>query len=712
MRSGPRTGLIKRLLSRATLILVALPALAWLFLAGLAALPHLGDPADLFSHAAYVVVWVLVCLAAARAYQRSLHERQRCYDAEGSATQAHRVAELTGALAQARTPGAAIEAALQEPLHALRADAGFVMLVGRDARSTDVVRTVGYRTEERESRAAANPAVNTPASDAIGRGAAVLIESPAAWTSEYPEMARGAFEAVASIPLLIGSRVFAVVQLEFRTARRFGKSDREYLETLAVRGAQALDRTWEYDAALTARAEADELRKRAEEALEERLKVERALRASEGKYRALVARTTRLHGLAAALSEAATLQAVARAVVQHGRNVLGAASGDLAMLVDDATAFETVFSDGPAGSFTQGGREPAEAGLCATEAVRTRQPVFVTSFDQWQESYARSAAIAADGGYVSSATLPLTIEGAVVGVLAFHFTAPVNFDDEYRDLLESVARHCAQAVERARLYETANQARGEAERANRHKDELVSIVSHELRTPLNAMLGWTSMLQQGSLDSHGSARALQSIADNAMRQLRLVEDLLDFSRLQSGRMALEIQDVDLRDVLRTVVESMIPVAAARDIHLDVSPVPAAWVHGDPRRLEQVFLNLLGNAVKFTQAGGRVALSVVGDDERVEVRVSDNGLGIDPAFLPHVFEAFRQAQDGSERRYGGVGLGLSIAKELVEAHQGRIEAESEGVGRGATFTVTLPAFQPDEASDDPAWQGRSPVQPHW
>ena len=349
-------------------------------------------------------------------------------------------------------------------------------------------------------------------------------------------------------------------------------------------------------------------------------------------------------------------------------------------------------------------REAAVSGLCATEAVKTHAPVLVSSFDEWQERYARSATIAADGGYVSSATLPLLVDGVAVGVLAFHFTAPVNFDDDYRDLLASVARHCAQAVERARLYETADRARAEAETANRHKDELVSIVSHELRTPLNAILGWASMLQQGMLDEHGIQRAVHSIADNASRQLRLVEDLLDFSRLQSGRMSLDMKEVDLRALLRDVIESIVPVAASGSIQLDVSPVPEVHITADARRLEQVFLNLLGNALKFTPEGGRVAVSVQQTDTEAHVRITDTGPGIDPEFLPHIFEAFRQA-DAASRHYGGAGLGLSIAKELVEAHKGRIAAESAGVGRGASFIVSLPA-SPSPAQLEPRHEASS------
>jgi signal transduction histidine kinase len=257
----------------------------------------------------------------------------------------------------------------------------------------------------------------------------------------------------------------------------------------------------------------------------------------------------------------------------------------------------------------------------------------------------------------------------------------------------SVAQHCAQALDRARLYEAAQHARSEAETANRLKDEFVSIVSHELRSPLNAMLGWTSMLQQGSLDPATSSRALQSIHDNATRQARLIDELLDFSRLKSGRMRLDREEIDLRDLLRGIVESIIPSAAGSGVELDLLPVPALKLHGDPRRLEQVFFNLLGNALKFTPKGGRVSVGVRIVDGHAEIYVSDTGAGIDPAFLPHVFDRFRQADTARRRTDGGVGLGLSIAKELVEAHEGRITAESDGTGRGSTFVVTLPIASP-------------------
>jgi signal transduction histidine kinase len=285
--------------------------------------------------------------------------------------------------------------------------------------------------------------------------------------------------------------------------------------------------------------------------------------------------------------------------------------------------------------------------------------------------------------------MPLLVEGSPIGVIAFYFTAPVNFDDEYRALLVSVAQDCAQALDRARLYESAQKARAEAESANRLKDEFVSIVSHELRAPLNAILGWTAMLRRDDLDKELATRALQSVHDNATRQARLIEELLDFSRVSSGRLALERTEIEVRELLRGVVESLIPDMAAKGVSLDFPPAPPARVAGDRSRLEQVFFNLLGNALKFTPAGGQISVTVAEQEQEVEVRVADSGVGIEPEFLPFVFERFKQGDNAGGREFGGLGLGLSIARQLVEAHEGRIAVESRGKGQGATFTVRLP-----------------------
>jgi K+-sensing histidine kinase KdpD len=654
----------------------------------------LQSPAQAFAWGAHGGAWLGFCLLAGRIHRVAVHAQKARLEAERASAQADRLAQLTAALAQARTSAGVMDAAVQEPLHALNGAAGVLFLVSADDGTMEVGKAVGYPEDGHDARNAITADLKTPTTDAMGCGAPVVLASSEAYAREYPAAARAgmsaSFAAIAAVPIILGSRVLAVVQLEFREPRTWTPDDRAYLLALSARAAQALDRTFQLESALRARAQAEALQARADQELEERQKFELALRASETRCRALAARTGRLHGLASALSESVTIDAVARAVVHHGRKVLGATSGEVWRLGDEGAHFESLFSDMPQQDPALA-RQPIDAdpGLCATHAIKTQKPVFVASFDEWQELYSTSAALAADGGYVSSATLPLIVDGAPAGVLAFYFTAPVNFDEEYQALLISVAQHCAQALERARLYEAAQQARAEAETANRLKDEFVSIVSHELRTPLSAMLGWASMLEKGNLDAATAERAVRSIHDNATRQVRLVDELLDLSRLTSGRLTLVTEDVDLRSLLHGVVDSIIPAAAAAGLELDVDAIPPVMLRGDARRLEQVFFNLLGNALKFTSRGGRVGLSVNVLEDCTEVRVWDTGAGIDPAFLPYMFDRFRQGDSTPERRYGGVGLGLAIAKELVEAHKGRIAAESPGTGRGSTFVVTLP-----------------------
>jgi CheY-like chemotaxis protein len=283
----------------------------------------------------------------------------------------------------------------------------------------------------------------------------------------------------------------------------------------------------------------------------------------------------------------------------------------------------------------------------------------------------------------------------------------VNFDEDYQALLVSVVQHCTQALDRARLYEQAERARTEAEAANKLKDEFVSTVSHELRTPLNAILGWASMLRTGSVDSAVVPQAVEAIHRNASRQAKLVDDLLDFARIAGGRTALDVEPIDARAFFRGIVESMIPLAASNQVEIQVSAIPDATLHGDVRRLEQVFVNLLGNSLKFTPAGGHISVSARSTGRNLEVRVADDGIGIAPEFLPHVFDRFRQGDGTSTRNHPGLGLGLSIAKQLVEAHSGFIRAESAGPGQGTAFIVTLPINgKAGEAEGQPAGEQTS------
>jgi signal transduction histidine kinase len=233
---------------------------------------------------------------------------------------------------------------------------------------------------------------------------------------------------------------------------------------------------------------------------------------------------------------------------------------------------------------------------------------------------------------------------------------------------------------------------GEALRAaNRARDEFLAIVSHELRTPLNAIVGWVAMLRKGHVPPENLAYVIDIIERNAAAQTHLIEDLLDVSGAIAGRMRLHMSAVDLASLLRSAVDAVKPSAAKQGIALETEvPDDLGWIHGDAARLRQVVLNILSNGIKFTDRGGRVSISAWRAGGWVMIRVADTGRGISPAFLPHVFERFRQADTSTTRAHSGVGLGLSISRHIVELHGGTIEAESGGEGCGTAFTVRLPA----------------------
>jgi signal transduction histidine kinase/CheY-like chemotaxis protein len=242
------------------------------------------------------------------------------------------------------------------------------------------------------------------------------------------------------------------------------------------------------------------------------------------------------------------------------------------------------------------------------------------------------------------------------------------------------------------LLESERAARASAEQANRIKDEFVATVSHELRTPLNAILGWAEILRNAGNDPAEIADGLEVIERNARVQAQLIEDLLDMSRIISGKIRLDLQELDPVPVIQAAIESIRPSARARGLEIYTRFDPPSHIMGDPARLQQIFWNLLTNAVKFTHNAGQITVSLYRQDTNLEISVSDNGDGIAPQFLPHVFERFRQADGSTTRRHGGLGLGLSIVKQLVELHSGTVRVDSAGQGRGATFTVTLPLVQ--------------------
>jgi PAS domain S-box-containing protein len=280
--------------------------------------------------------------------------------------------------------------------------------------------------------------------------------------------------------------------------------------------------------------------------------------------------------------------------------------------------------------------------------------------------------------------------GDVLGGLFFGHAEPGVFSDSDERIIAGLAGQAAIAIDNARLFDAVQKARETAEIANRLKDDFLATVSHELRTPLNAVLGWTSLLRSTQMDDARRAKALETIDRNARLQQKIVEDLLDVSRIVAGQLRLEKEPMPFRPVVESAVESIRPLAAGKSIGLTVElgDDPAILI-GDHARLQQVIWNLLSNAIKFTPDGGAVRVSLDVIESRVEFVVADTGVGIAPAFLPHVFERFRQEDQRVTRTHGGLGLGLAIVRHLTEMHGGSVAAVSAGEGKGATFIVRLP-----------------------
>lgn len=390
--------------------------------------------------------------------------------------------------------------------------------------------------------------------------------------------------------------------------------------------------------------------------------VRRALRETHERdaRRAASARAEALQALSEALSVAPRYADVARATLDQCAASLGATSCACWLASVDG-ALTQIGARGDALDVTDAGAEVLRDGQARWEG---------------------------DAG----AALPLQVGGRALGVLRLRFERPLAA--EARSTLMAVARQCAQALDRARLYEVEREA-------SRLKDEFLATVSHELRTPMTAILGWSMVLPSRLGEPERVRHGLKVIERNARAQARLIDDVLDVSRIVMGKLRLEVERVELPAVVRAALDGVAQAASDKEIHLAVDvPSDLGAVDGDPGRLQQIVGNIAWNAVKFTPRGGTVTVSAAREPDAVRLRVRDTGEGIAPEFLPHVFDRFRQADSTITRRYGGLGLGLAITRHLVELHGGAIHAESAGEGQGATFTVVLPLRRDTPAPEVP------------
>ena len=294
-------------------------------------------------------------------------------------------------------------------------------------------------------------------------------------------------------------------------------------------------------------------------------------------------------------------------------------------------------------------------------------------------------------GLMATLIVPIRVEGRLEGLLYVHRRTTRPFTDRTEVVLRLLAEYAVIAIHNMQMLAHEHQMRAEAEGASRMKDEFLATLSHELRSPLQPLLNWAYLLRSPNLDPASAERALGAIERSTKTLGQLIEDLLDVSRIVTGKLRLQARTVRLPGVVRAALEAVEAAALAKGVTLDAQIEPdLPAVLGDPDRLQQVLWNLLSNGIKFTPRGGRVTVRVSGAEPEVTLTVSDTGAGIKREFLPHVFERFRQADSSTNRTHGGLGLGLAIVRHLIELHGGSVSVHSEGEGRGATFTVRLPA----------------------
>jgi len=334
-----------------------------------------------------------------------------------------------------------------------------------------------------------------------------------------------------------------------------------------------------------------------------------------------------------------------------------------------------------------------------SRAVRTGEVIITNDYMRATQG-SQGVIVGPDNGLRpdSSMAVPMAVMGRIIGSIEVQSYEHDVYRPEHATAMSMAANLTAVAIENVRLLKLERTAREAAEESNRLKDEFLATVSHELRTPLTAILGWSRLLEGGTLDDSVTQQAVETIWRNAKAQAQIVDDILDVSRIITGNLYLDLHPLEVVPVVENAINVVHPTADAKGIkierYFDRTP---AMISGDANRLQQVIWNLLSNAVKFTENGGRVCVKVSHGAGVVEVSVSDTGQGINNEFLPYVFERFRQADSTTTRQHGGLGLGLAIARHLVEIHGGTIRAESPGVGRGATFTIRLPLLEKEARS---------------
>ncbi|WP_437675503.1 ATP-binding protein [Sorangium sp. So ce131] len=493
------------------------------------------------------------------------------------------------------------------------------------------------------------------------------------------------------VPIRGEEHVLAALTLaSAESGRTYDAADLAFADELSQRVGLAVQRMRLYDMARDAEAEA---RRRFLAEQEARRAAERAANRMAG-----------LQHLTAALADALTSDAVAEVAVDQGIAAAGAYGG--ALLVADGDTLECLKAAGYGPDVLDRYRRiPVAADLPVTEAMRTGAPVWLRSR---KESAARYPAFAAGELTPTTASLcclPLIVQDRPIGVLGLSFPEPRAFDQEEQEFLLAISRQCAQAIERARLHEeraaiiererrvALENARlyREAYEADRGKDEFIAMLSHELRNPLAPITTGLELLHMNMSErgDRDDSQILATIERQVKTIVRLVDDLLDVSRITRGKIELKRERLDIGSAVSAALDSVRPLLQQRGHELRVSVEPGVFVHGDRVRVEQIVVNLLNNAIKYTNPGGRVSLTCKASGGEAWLEVRDTGVGISAELLPRVFEPFMQARRTLDRAQGGLGIGLTLVKRLTELHGGRVRAMSDGPGEGTAISVWLP-----------------------
>ncbi len=502
------------------------------------------------------------------------------------------------------------------------------------------------------------------------------------WTLAYaakPSFDSGSSRALPKYTIFIGVFLsflfFAVTRAEIRARTRAERAAEEVQasETTTRKTLTERERTEE-----ELRKTSDALRKADQRALLE--------------YETLL---ERIKALAQALGTARELTAIFRALREF-TNKSVPCNGFFVSLYDSVRDVRTAcyaWADGEELDVSELPPMPVTTMGPNSRAVRTREVVITNDYMHSQRGHP-GVIVGPDNGMrpESSMAVPMAVMGRIIGTIEVQSYKSNVYRAEHVTAMGMAANLTAVAIENVRLLKLERTAREAAEESNRLKDEFLATVSHELRTPLTAILGWSRLLEGGTLDDPIRQQAVETIGRNAKAQAQIVDDILDVSRIITGNLYIDLRPLQVVPVVENAINVVRQTAEAKGIKIETyfDRTPAT-ISGDANRLQQVVWNLLSNAVKFTKSGGRVCVKVSQVGPTVEIAVSDTGLGISKEFIPYVFDRFRQADSTTTRQHGGLGLGLAIARHLVEIHGGTIEAESLGVGRGSTFTIRLPLF---------------------